>query len=139
MMEHIPMRFRKLLFAAVTTIAAAFPASNADEWVRLTTPHFEIYTTAGEKKGRDAILYFEQVRSFVTEITHANRDQPVPVRIIAFKSEKQFRPYATNGAGAAYYASTQESRLHRDGKISMPSTSLSRSTSTCIWWCGIPE
>lgn len=100
------MRFAKLLFAAVTTVAAALPAGGADEWVRLTTPHFEIYTTAGEKKGRDAILYFEQVRSFVIEITHANWDQAVPVRIVAFKSEKQFRPYAPNGAAAAYFAAT---------------------------------
>ena len=101
------MRFANILFAAVTTAAAAFPAGSADEWVHLTTPHFEIYTTAGEKKGRDAILYFEQVRSFVIEITHATWDQAVPVRIVAFKSEKQFRPYAPNGAAVAYYAATQ--------------------------------
>src|SRR6202020_41490 len=96
-----------LLFAAVTTAAAAFPAGSSDEWVHLITPHFEIYTTAGEKKGRDAVLYFEQVRSFVTEITHAAWNQPVPVRIVAFRSEKQFRPYAPNGAAAAWFAATQ--------------------------------
>jgi Flp pilus assembly protein TadD len=107
MMGHIPMRFANLLFAAVTTVAAAFPAGSGDEWVHLTTPHFEIYTTAGEKKGRDAVLYFEQVRSFVTEITHAAWNQPVPVRIVAFKSEKEFRPYAPNGAAAAWFAATQ--------------------------------
>ena len=107
MIRHGSMRFAKLLLAAGTTAAAAFPAGSADEWVHLNTPHFEIYTDAGEKKGREAILYFEQVRGFVAEITHANWDQAVPVRIVAFKSEKQFRPYAPNGAAVAYYAATQ--------------------------------
>jgi len=101
------MQFPTRALLAAALFASALPAFGAGEWVRLTTPHFEIYTTAGEKKGREAILYFEQVRSFVTEITHANWDQPVPVRIIAFKSDKQFRPYAPNGSDFAYYAGTQ--------------------------------
>jgi tetratricopeptide (TPR) repeat protein len=98
--------FRCLLFA-ISLFGSGLPALAADEWVRLTTPHFEMYTLAGEKKGREAILYFEQVRSFVTEVTKTNWDQAVPVRIIAFNSEKQFRPYAPNEAAAAFYAGNQ--------------------------------
>lgn len=71
-----------LLFSAF-----AFPLAAADEWVKLTTSHFELFTTAGEKKGRDAILYFEQVRNFFLQSSAAKRAPEFPVRIIAFKSE----------------------------------------------------
>lgn len=52
---------------ALLLLAAALPAFGADQWLRLTTPHFELYTTESEKKGREAILYFEQVRSFFSQ------------------------------------------------------------------------
>src|SRR5215469_3272200 len=81
----------------------AFPLVAADEWVKLTTPHFELYTTAGEKKGREAILYFEQVRSFFLEASGTERPSDLPVRIVAFRGEKQFQPYRVNDFATAYY------------------------------------
>lgn len=79
----------------------------ADEWIRLTTPHFELFTTAGEKKGREAILYFEQVRNFFLQASPSRQVPNFPVRIIAFKSEKQYRPYRFNEAAFAYYTRTR--------------------------------
>ena len=77
----------------------------ADQWIKLTTPHFELYTTAGEKKGREAILYFEQVRSFFLEASPSKRAPEVPVRIVAFRSESQYKPYRMNEGSLAFYAS----------------------------------
>jgi Flp pilus assembly protein TadD len=87
-----------LLLASFSSLLAA------DEWVRLTTPHFELYTTAGEKRGREAILYFEEVRSFFTESSPSKKAPEFPVRIIAFKGEKPFKPYNLNDFATAYYA-----------------------------------
>ncbi len=101
------MRLTPQFLLGPILLAISLPALAADEWVHLVTPHFEIFTNAGEKKGREAILYFEEVRSFVSSQTDSTWDQAVPVRIIAFRSEKQFRPYAPNGAAAAFYAATQ--------------------------------
>ena len=56
-----------LIFLTVLPLAAA------DQWVKLTTPHFELYTTAGEKKGREAILYFEQVRNFFLQASPSKK------------------------------------------------------------------
>ncbi|MDP9053910.1 MAG: hypothetical protein M3N93_06350 [Acidobacteriota bacterium] len=85
------------------------PAFAADQWVRLTTPHFELYTEAGEKKGREAILYFEEVRSFFSETSPSSRKAPaLPVRIIAFRTEKQFRPYSPSEVAAAFYTGSQK-------------------------------
>jgi len=81
----------------------------ADQWVRLSTPHFELYTSAGEKKGREAILYFEQVRSFFLQASQSKRAPQIPIRIVAFRGEKQYKPYTISEAAAAYYS---RSRSH---------------------------
>ena len=81
-----------------------FPAQAADQWVKLTTPHFELYSAAGEKKGREAILYFEQVRSFFLEASASKRASEFPVRIVAFRGEKQYQPYRMSEAAFAYYS-----------------------------------
>lgn len=77
----------------------------SDQWIKLQTPHFELYTTAGEKKGREAVLYFEQVRSFFMEASPSKRAPEFPVRIVAFKSENQYKPYRLSEAAFAYYMS----------------------------------
>jgi len=81
-----------------------FPLAAADEWVKLKTPHFELFTTAGEKKGREAILYFEQVRSFFLQASPSKHAPEFPVRIVAFRSEKQYKPYRASESALAYYA-----------------------------------
>jgi hypothetical protein len=85
---------------------ALFPCSvaAAEQWIKLQTPHFELYTTAGEKKGREAILYFEQVRSFFLEASPSKRVPEFPVRIVAFRSERQYKPYRISEAALAYYS-----------------------------------
>src|SRR5580698_3616189 len=95
-------------FSALALLAVALPAFGADQWVKLTTPHFELYTTAGEKSGRQAILYFEQVRSFFTQVAPVSGFTEFPVRIIVFKSEKQYKPYSWNEVAFAYFTATRD-------------------------------
>jgi tetratricopeptide (TPR) repeat protein len=75
----------------------------SEQWIKLETPHFELYTTAGEKKGREAILYFEQVRSFFLQASPSKRAPEFPVRIVAFRSESQYKPYRVSETALAYY------------------------------------
>jgi len=90
-------------FVAVLLLFAAFPVT-AEQWLRLTTPHFEMLTTAGEKKGREGILYFETVRQFFIDARLADDTPGKRVRIVAFRGDKEFRPYAPNEIAAAFYA-----------------------------------
>ncbi|HTA46303.1 MAG TPA: tetratricopeptide repeat protein [Bryobacteraceae bacterium] len=100
------MRFAALCL--ITATSAAVPAFAADQWLHLATPHFEMYTDVGERSARDAILYFEQVRSFFTEAAPVRGGvTEFPVRIVIFKNEKQYRPYAMNSFATAYYVGTQ--------------------------------
>ena len=83
---------------------AVSEARAADQWIRLTTPHFELLTTAGEKKGREGIQYFETVRQFFVNVGIASNLPQKRVRIVAFRGEKEFRPYAPNDFVTAFYA-----------------------------------
>ena len=92
-------------------IAFAFlsiPLPAADQWTKVTTPHFELFTTAGEKKGREAILYFEQVRSFFMQASPSKSAPEFPVRIVAFRGEKQYQPYRINEFAFAYYTQSRD-------------------------------
>jgi len=98
--------YRRIL-AIGLALFPALPLAAADEWVKLKTPHFELMTTAGEKKGREAILYFEQVRSFFLQASPSKRAPEFPVRIVAFRSEKQYKPYRINESAIAYYTASR--------------------------------
>jgi tetratricopeptide (TPR) repeat protein len=92
---------------ALATFTAVCAAA-AEQWIRVSTPHFELLTAAGEKKGREAILYFEQVRSFFLQASPSKRVPDFPVRIIAFRGEKQYKPYRLNDFAIAYYTGSHD-------------------------------
>ena len=99
------MNFRRPALL-VALLAGAWPA--AAQWVRVTTPHFELLTSAGEKRGREVILYFERVRGFFLEINPSRRLPSFPVRVIVFKGEKQYKPYRFNEFATAYYVGSHD-------------------------------
>jgi tetratricopeptide (TPR) repeat protein len=84
-------------------VAAALPAFAAPAtWIKVTSPHFELYTTAGERRGREAVQYFEQVREQFLRLrsTHTATKR---IRIVAFSSKKEFEPYQPNEFTPAFY------------------------------------
>ncbi|HZU29421.1 MAG TPA: hypothetical protein VFA04_28115 [Bryobacteraceae bacterium] len=94
------MRLRAFFAAAVLCL----PATAATQWLRIRSTNFELLTTAGEKRGREAILYFEAVRRFFEQSKLMVRQLPTtPVRIVAFRSQKEYKPYAAKEFAAAYY------------------------------------
>src|ERR1700729_82250 len=95
---------RIVISAILTTFLIPKLFGAPAQWVKLETPHFELYTTAGEKKGREAILYFEEVRSFFLQTSPSKHVPEFPVRIVAFRSESQYKPYRMNEGSVAYYA-----------------------------------
>ena len=48
------------LFFAWTSLAA-------EKWVRTSTPNFELYTPLSEKNAKEKVLYFEQLREFMSK------------------------------------------------------------------------
>jgi len=64
------------------------------EWVEVRSPHFSVVTDAGEKRGREVALRFEQMRAvFGALLTKAKVTIPVPLQIVAFRSTKEMRQF----------------------------------------------
>jgi len=95
-----------IVLCALPALLFVSPVLAADHWVRLTTPDFELYTSAGEKQGKDAVRHFEQVREFFQQASPVRGGSDVPLRIFQFDSEAQFQPFRPNDHTAAYFIST---------------------------------
>lgn len=92
---------------SLAVLLFCLPALAADEWVRVQSQNFDLYTSAGEKSGRAAVQFFEQVRAFFDKFGRQQSGRPA-VRVMAFKSEKDYDPYRSGSFAAAYYVGTEK-------------------------------
>src|ERR1700690_593008 len=91
----------RMLLAVLSLLPAI--ASAQQPWVKATSTNFEVYTTAGEPKAREAALYFEHVNSFLVKALGTTRSGKGRVRVIVFQSAREYKPYQP-GEGALAYA-----------------------------------
>lgn len=79
-----------VLFLSQPSVIASEP-----QWIEVRSPNFDVITDAGERRGRDAALRFEQMRSvFGALMTRAKVSIPVPLQIVAFRNTKEMRQVA---------------------------------------------
>jgi hypothetical protein len=77
-----------LLGVVLTTLARGAEQS---PWLEIHSPHFTVITDAGDKKGREVALRFEQMRAvFATLLMKERLNDPVPLTILAFKNDKAY-------------------------------------------------
>ncbi len=67
-------------------------AQASEQWTEVRSPHFTVVTDAGEKRGREVALRFEQMRQVFGNLVlrgevHTSR----PIQILAFKNTKGIR------------------------------------------------
>lgn len=79
------------------------PLRAEEKWVRVRTANFEIYTPQSEKKAKETLLYFEQLREFFLSYWKTKADPGTPVRIVQFGSEKQWEAFRPHKTSAGYY------------------------------------
>jgi hypothetical protein len=93
------------LLTAFICAVVVFPAAGSDapRWLKIKSPNFELFTTAGEHSGREVARHFEQVRAFFMEVQGLGSNSGPPVRLVVFRSDKEFAPYAPNEVAAAFY------------------------------------
>ncbi|MBV9762238.1 MAG: hypothetical protein JO340_16880 [Acidobacteriaceae bacterium] len=92
-----------MLRAACLLVLAQGLLPGAEHWIKLASPHFRMYTTAGQGKAVDALRTFEEARDFFASTGPSKALPDLPVDIVAFDSEKQYEPYRTNRNSFAYY------------------------------------
>lgn len=82
--------------AAILTLGvgvSARPAFAGDEpkWHEVHSAHFYVLTDAGDKRGREVALRMEQMRAVFGQLLLKDKlKMPVPVTVVALKSDKQF-------------------------------------------------
>jgi tetratricopeptide (TPR) repeat protein len=99
---------RRLALTWSLLSAVAYAATPADPWLRIQSANFELFTTAGERAGRDMVRHFEQVRGFFLQVFGVKSTNGNPVRIIAFHSEKEFQPYRPSAVATAFFHDGRE-------------------------------
>ncbi|HXM23622.1 MAG TPA: tetratricopeptide repeat protein [Terriglobales bacterium] len=94
---------RLILLTLVLCCAPLAPArSDQPHWIRISTSHFSVVTDADEKRGRNAVVRFEQMRAVFGQLLARNRiNMPEPVDIIALGSDEEYAKVAPIRQGQA--------------------------------------
>lgn len=70
---------------------AVAPAAEPTPWLEVHSAHFTVITDAGEKKGREVALRFEQMRAAFGVLLGKERlNQSIPLTILAFRNDKSY-------------------------------------------------
>lgn len=80
------------LIPALLALLLYLPAQAAEPpWLEIHSVHFTVVTDAGDKRGREVALRFEQMRNvFATLIGKDRLNQPLPLTILALKNDKTY-------------------------------------------------
>ena len=76
-------------------------------WRLTGSEHFELYSQADDATARSALLWFEQLRVFYLQKTGLAPDGLRPVRVIGFRSAREYEPYRLRPASDAHYIGTE--------------------------------
>jgi tetratricopeptide (TPR) repeat protein len=93
------------MLAAVVLLllTAAGMAAAETRWVRLRSPHFELFSDAGAGSGREVLRRMEQIRHVFETRTQRQNLTPLPIRIFVFRSDADFQQFQINENAAGYY------------------------------------
>ncbi len=95
------MSFRPLI--ALTLLMAGFTTVAEAKWIKLRSSNFELYTSASWRAGRSTIQHFERIRSIFGQGMQWDVSHPLPVRILLFRSKKEYLPFRPGEVAAAFY------------------------------------
>ena len=80
-----------LLAMLVAPNLAFAKTKDEPKWIEVHTAHFSVITDAGEKRGREVALRMEQMRAIFGQLLLKDKlKMPVPITVIALKSDKQY-------------------------------------------------
>ncbi len=83
---------RALAFFVIFVSLSAFAEP---QWVLVKTPHFTVATDAGERRGREVALRFEQMRAvFGAMFQNMKVNFPVPLQVLALRNRKELNRFA---------------------------------------------
>lgn len=97
-------------FAATLVVAVFLPSvhgASSTDWTLVQSPHFQVYSQAGERDGRAALHRFEQLHALFGEVIAPEAAENLkghgPVRIIGFQSSRDYAEFRLKPAADAYF------------------------------------
>src|SRR5271165_5665243 len=99
---------------AVLCFRLAAPAAEPSPWLEIHSTHFTVITDAGEKKGKEVALRFEQMRAVFAILLMKDRlNEPLPLTILAFKNDKNYYQSAPlkQGQPSTFRASSSPAKI----------------------------
>ena len=105
------IRHRFHAVIALTLVVAGLARGADRKWVKMRSANFELFTSAGERAGRRTIQEFERTRGFFYQTMQREPSNPMPVRIVLFRSKKEYLPYRPGEVAAAYYLPGRDADL----------------------------
>ena len=79
MSSHLRWFVRPQVLLALTLSAVPMASASDSQWIEIQSPHFSVVTDAGERRGRETAMRFEQMRAvFGALMTKANVNLSVP-------------------------------------------------------------
>ena len=82
---------RVLLAGCAMLYTLTAHAAEQSPWLEIHSTHFTVITDAGDKKGKEVALRFEQMRAVFAVLLMKDRlNEPVPLTILAFKNDKDY-------------------------------------------------
>jgi tetratricopeptide (TPR) repeat protein len=89
-------RIRSTFFLSSTMLASlalvvSAGAAEPNPWLEIHSAHYTVITDAGDKKGAEVALRFEQMRAVFGSLLMKDRvSEPEPMTILAFKNDKSY-------------------------------------------------
>ena len=94
--------YRLPALSVVLACASAAPLAAAN---LARSAHFEVYSQAGERSAQAVVLGLERLRALFLHETGLGLTRPV--RVIVFRSRREYDPYRLQPAADAYYVRTE--------------------------------
>ncbi|MBK9168614.1 MAG: hypothetical protein IPM24_14245 [Bryobacterales bacterium] len=97
------MHVRLCAFVAVLSVCFSFPLAAANPWRKLTSTHFELYSSVGDRRARAALQTLEQTMEVFAQFTRSRPVLDNRVRVVLFRDQREYNQYAPDPQTAAFY------------------------------------
>jgi TonB family protein len=83
---------RRLILSLLLPGLVSAAGAQADSWIEVSTPHFQVISNASEKEARRTAIQFERMRSvFARVFPDANIDTASPMVVLALQDKRNFQ------------------------------------------------
>src|SRR5262245_26810171 len=82
-----------LFLGVALALMAAAPVAAKDKWINVRTKRFNVVSNADSDDARKLALKLEQFRAVFAKLFKIEELSPVPITVLAFKSDSAFVPF----------------------------------------------